>query len=157
MNNFIFNKEQSFVMHNVYCKYYLMDIKKPLMVTFGAANSHIASSELVNSPSPWAFDYIKKKGINVISFSSIDSDCWYRNKEFHNYLKSVSKNISIFSERLGYGGSMGAYGISAYSNTLNLTRVLLFCPVSTLNKIIVPFEDRFEINSRTKDWEEYIP
>jgi hypothetical protein len=148
----IFNEDVSSCIDNVYCKYYLFDTDKPIVIAFGSAGKRISKTGIKKSESPWAFDFIKRQNLNVICFAATETVCWYQSPIFKNHLKLLAKEISIFRVILGYGGSMGGYGVSAYSNTLNLTRALLLNPISTLQKNLVPFETRFGIDNKT-NWE----
>ncbi len=154
MDKLVFNKDVSFCIDNVYCKYYLCDVNKPLLITFAGAapNVLVNKIDIEISASPWGFNFIKKQNLNVISFASIESPCWYQSNIFYKFLEELAKQILIFNERLGYGTSMGGYGVSAYSNTLNLTRVLLLSPISTLDKVLVPFEKRYGIDEISPTW-----
>ena len=86
--------------------------------------------------------------VNVLS----EENSWYRNYSFYEFTKIFAKSLDTFSERLGYGGSMGAYGVSAYANILKIDRVLLMNPISTLNEVKVPFETRFIEDGKKYDW-----
>ena len=152
----IFNHDSIISIDNIYGKYYLFDFTKPLVVTFAPLNAFITSSQLDSMPSPWGFDFMKNSGYNVVSFTCIDNNNWYRSQKFANFLlDSLSPILSKFYTRLGYGGSMGGYGVSAYANILNLQRVLLLNPISSLQKSKVPFETRFDINKESPLWENY--
>lgn len=127
------NVDKNFIIDDIYCKYYLFDVTKPLVITFGSANSYVSMSQINDDISPWGFDFVKKEKLNVISFTCIDSNCWYRSQKFYNFLKLFSQQLDVFPERLGYSGSMGGYGVSTFANVLKMDKILLFNPISTLN------------------------
>lgn len=147
-----FNQVESGVVDTIVYKYDFHDLSKPLIVTFSPAN---ISVDKVNGEysSPWAFDFLRKKGLNVLSFSCSSKKNWYRSEPLRKFIDKLSKELPQFSEKIGYGSSMGAYAVSAYSNLLKLNRVLLINPISTLNRKLVPFETRFQTYARKFDWE----
>lgn len=112
--------------------------------------------EANNNISPWQYDFLKKSGHNVISFCCINSENWYRNNKFYQFIKHIAQYISIFDKRVGYGASMGAYGLSTYAKPLNIDSLLLFNPISTLNQKLVPFESRFWYYRKHLDWDSNI-
>jgi len=134
-------------------KYFFHDTSKPLVVTFANLGALVSRQDTANGVSPWGFDFIKSLGLNVLSFASCRPQNWYRNPEFFDFINSISDTLPEFTERLGYGGSMGGYGVSAYANFLQLDRVLLFNPISTLNKFIAPWESRFA-GGRGLNWDD---
>jgi hypothetical protein len=141
------NTEKSIVIDNVYCKYFIKDKSIPLVITFGnaGADSIIKKETLNKQPniSPWGYDFIKKKNLNVISFASIDSPNWYRSEIFHNWLQTNSDYFKSFISRLGYGGSMGGFAVGCFQEIFDYNSVLLINPISTLSEEIVPWETRF--------------
>lgn len=148
----LFNRAISGVIDTIVFKYYFHDLLKPLIVTFSPAN---ISVDEVNGEysSPWAFDFLRRKGLNVLSFSCSSKKNWYRSEPFRKFIEILSLELPEFSEKIGYGSSMGAYAVSAYSNLLKLNRVFLINPISTLNRNLVPFETRFQTYARKFDWE----
>lgn len=137
--NLKLNIDHSLLIDNVYCKYYITDKSKPIVIVFGLVDSAVSDQEVKNNISPWGFDFIKSQKLNVISFVCYESENWYSSEIFYEFCKNLSKELSQFPERLGYGGSMGGYGVSAYSNILNIDRILIISPVSTVNKHLAPF------------------
>ena len=67
-------------------------------------------------------------------------------------MNAIASNLPHFPERLGYGGSMGGYGVSVFANIFRFDRVLLMNPISTLNGNLVPWEPRFPAG-RSLNWE----
>ncbi|HBP30491.1 MAG TPA: hypothetical protein DD666_13875 [Advenella kashmirensis] len=140
-----------FMIEDVYCKFNIVNRDKPVIITFAGAGDYIRSHQANKGMSPWGFEFAKKESGNVISFAAIDVSNWYRNDRFETFVDQVAEYISDFPLRLGYGGSMGGFGISAFSNKLRLDRILLINPISTLNKTEAPWEKRFSWASRY-DW-----
>ncbi len=144
----------------VWYKFSIIDYNKPIVITFAPykPNSVLHSPEDIEKSDfeelfIWGFDFIKKEGFNVISFDTLKNGLWYRSEYLADYLKNLSEEIYGFPLRLGYGGSMGGYGVSVFSNLLNLNRVLLLNPFSTLNRRLAPFETRFSDFLKNDNWE----
>ncbi|MBS4154769.1 hypothetical protein [Cobetia sp. MC34] len=156
---FTFGVEKDFFIGSVYCRYHLFDISKPVVITFAPDNVGLLDKEMLSKGrTPWGFKYISKLGFNVISFAEMRHDnSYYRNSEFINSIDIISAAIPKFPERLGYGGSMGGYGVTAFANSLKLDRLLAFNPISTRNKNIASwdFEAKRSLWSFEQDWEGY--
>jgi len=127
------------VIDDVYLKYFFYDVNAPLVITFSNAGEVTTHANLKSkSYSPWGFDFVKSYNVNVLSFSSIVKANWYRSHEVHDFIKLLSKKLSIFNEKLGYGGSMGGFAVSAFSNCLGINRQLLMNPISSLSTELTP-------------------
>ena len=138
---------------NIYYKYSIIDTEIALVITFSNAADLISKSMVSNQQySPWGFDFVSKRNYSVISFSCIDSISWYRSQIFAEYLIEIQNFLLPFKLKLGYGGSMGGYGVSAYSNILGLDKILLLNPISTLKADLVPWETRFQ-SAKELDWD----
>lgn len=127
----IFNREVFGLLGSVYYKYYFYDISSPLVVTF-APGGGLKKTSVDAGEDPWGFRFIKRNNYNVLSFCSIEGKSnYYRDYNFISALDEVSNGLPEFLERIGYGGSMGGYGVSAFANVLGLERMLLINPIST--------------------------
>lgn len=138
---------------DVFFKINIFNTNKPIVITFQNHGQPLSENE-ISKPNAyvWGYNFIlSTNNYNVLSFSCIKKDNWYRDKQFIESLPSLSQLISAFPIRLGYGSSMGGYGVSAFSNILNIERLLLMNPISSLNKNISPWEDRFN-NDLDYDW-----
>lgn len=138
--------EGSECVDDVYFKYNIRDRGK-ILLTFGPANSeddrHYSKKEGADgSIIPWCFKLAETSDINVISFQHIERNNYYRSSEFIQFMKELAPLMSTFKERLAYGSSQGGFGVGAFSGLLNIDRVLLFHPVSTKNRNIVPWDTR---------------
>ncbi|WP_417697031.1 hypothetical protein [Psychromonas sp.] len=137
---------------DVYLKYFFHDVNAPLVITFSNAGEITSLDDLQDDNySPWGFDFVKSYNVNVLSFSAIGKANWYRSAEFHFFIKSLSKQLKVFNEKLGYGGSMGAFAVSAFSNCLGINRQLLMNPISSLSAKLTPWETRFKV-AKTFNW-----
>lgn len=142
-----------FVVDDVFIKISIVNTDEPLVFTFSNAAEITKKQDLLNLDyAPWGFEFIKKRGHNIIAFSAFELESWYRSPKFHYYLENIFSQISLlFPYRFSYGSSMGGYGASAFTDVLNVDKLLLINPITTLNKEIVPFETRFKYGG-TLDW-----
>lgn len=126
-----------------YVKFCFVDLELPVVVTFAGAGQCVSTEQAISGKSPWGFDFLKKKNVNVVSFANIEKNNWYLGAPFDELVGEVGNVLSHFPEVIGYGGSMGGYGLSAHAAPLGINRALLINPISTLNKSIVSWETRF--------------
>lgn len=137
MKMFEFGKSASTRFGDIYCKYYLFDKKKPVVLSFSHLTAGVDEVAIGNNPSPWGFEFLLARNLNVVSFSFIDGKYnFYRDRDLFDAIPLISNDLRFFPERLGYGISAGAYAISAFSKALNLDRILMFAPISTLKREI---------------------
>lgn len=144
--------EGYFSTNKTYCRYSFFDINKPVVITFSMMGKYVESENINALHDIWGHGFVAKKGINVISFCCIDKASWYLDSELADLLGKLKKLLNSFPERLGYGGSMGGFGILAYYEILNLDRVLVMNPITTLDQDLVDFETRFKVHSSRLDW-----
>ncbi|WP_281662158.1 MULTISPECIES: hypothetical protein [Halomonadaceae] len=135
-----------------YCKFSLLDKTRPVVISFAMMGSYVRGDEKDVDSSVWSFDYILQKNLNCISFCCIDDASWYRDVDLIKWLNLIASAIRYFPERLGYGGSMGGYGVLAYSDILKMDRVLVMNPITTLSEELAPFEKRFTKAKKYLDW-----
>ena len=141
------------------CSYYISDYRKNMIITFNAAlpKKRIPTfNDIIEyGRKPWGYEYVKKLGYNVISFMPIGKLNWYRNKAFHRYLEKLGKELARYPAQVyGYGGSMGGYGVSAFSEALSMDKMLIMNPFSTLSRELVPEETRFVRKAEELNWGE---
>lgn len=141
------------VLGDVVCHFDIFNYQLPLVVTFSAAGAPISLAD-VAACQPWGINFVRQQNCNVISFACIDEDNWYRSPKFITYVRGLGQALkaSSFTQKLGYGGSMGGYAVGAFANILGLDRVLLLNPISTLNKTLAPWERRFK-QAAELDWD----
>ena len=146
--------------HNVWFRFSFINYDKPVVITFSPCEpfDRIFSVEYVKNNSYeklpiWGHDFVLKEGFNVISFAPLKGGQWYRSEKFSDFMIELGEKLKTFPRRYGYGGSMGGYGVSAFSNILNLDQILLLNPFSTLNRKLVPFETRFPNTLYRVNWE----
>lgn len=151
----LFKGEEGFSsIGNVYYRYYLRNKEAPLVVTFSylGANSKRESAEN-GTHFPWGYEFIVSQGLNALSFCCIGGNNWYTDREFQGEVENIGKEIEKTGLKvLGYGGSMGGFGVSAFANPLRIEKMLLLNPISTLNSSKAPFEYRFNNARKNLDW-----
>lgn len=141
------------VVGNVYYKYNFISYDLPVVVSFAFLNSNAKKDDLKNEGfEPWAYHYLSKKGVNVVSFCCFEGNDWYLDDEFYEFTLWLGSVISEFPSRVGYGSSMGAFGVASHANNLRLDSILLCAPISTLNNELASFEYRFNPAVRRLDW-----
>jgi len=152
--SFDFNKDVSFVLGKVYIKYHFHSQTKPLVFLFSPARTEIPAENVRKNINPWGFLTIKKLGFNVLSLTSLQPRSWYRHPVLRQYLTvQLPEMLPLFPERLGIGADVGGYGLSIYGDALQCQRVLLFNPISTLNRVLAPWENRYPQGARSFSWD----
>lgn len=148
-------EEGYFCIGNVYAKYSIPFANKPLIVTFSYLGNNAKRKDAIDgSHDPWGFRFVKSERLNVISFCCVGGNNWYTDSEFQNAVHDLGEEISKLGlEVIGYGGSMGGFGVSALSQPLGINRLLLFNPISTLNSSKAPFEYRFKNARDNLNWD----
>jgi len=104
---------------------------------------------------PWGVELVKKIDVevNCIYISAIGKNTWYRSKLLAEYLSEIGKQLKGCNV-VGYGFSMGAFGVSSFGEVLNIKEVLLVSPVSTLNKEAAYFDNSPKyLAYRKLDWD----
>lgn len=110
-------------------EYAFFDFGKPIVVCFNPAGMLLSREQINAGEHAWCYNFLVKQGINVLAVNTIDDNHWFLCSELEEYLNGVAPQLQKFPERLGYGASMGAYGVSCFSSTLNLDRALIFSPL----------------------------
>lgn len=146
-------KQSHCTLGNVYCKYSLLDVNAPVIVTFSSRGGWVDGENKNSDSVVWGYDYILSKGLNVVSFACIDNNSWYSDQGFHDSIEELALVLSEFPKRYGYGGSMGAFAVGAFADALNLDESLLINPISTLLPCLAPFETRFQADRETSIWD----
>ncbi|MGF1756611.1 hypothetical protein L4D76_01425 [Photobacterium sagamiensis] len=118
------------IIGDILVQYHIFSTDAPLMITFSPAGSVLKPSQVEAGCSAWGFDFFKKMGVNIISFSAIQHKHWFISPQLVEFINKLSPQLEIFPERLGYGASMGAFATSLYSSQLQLDRLLLITPLT---------------------------
>lgn len=123
------NKDIKKIIANTLVNIHIFNRDSPVMITFSPAGAVLSKSEVESGINAWAFDYFKKKKMNIIAFSAIEEKHWFVCEELRQYISTLRTELQSFPERLGYGASMGAYALSIYYQTLHIDRLLLITPI----------------------------
>ncbi|MCQ8879843.1 cytosolic protein [Pseudoalteromonas shioyasakiensis] len=139
---------------DVYVKYHFTDLNKPLLFTFPPAGTDYQEQDLNEAFAPWGFNLAKKQNVNIIAFQHLGKSNWFRNRSIIFFLEQLAELLAPFNQRLGYGLSRGGYAVGAFAKLLKLDQVLLYHPVSTKNKHIVPWDTRSSTDiAQQFDWQ----
>lgn len=123
------NKDIKKIIANTLVNIHIFNRDYPVMITFSPAGAVLSKRKIDSGANAWAFDYFKKNKINIIAFSAIEEKHWFVCDELLQYIDALGTELQCFSERLGYGASMGAYALSIYFNSLHIDRLLLITPL----------------------------
>ena len=107
----------------------IFDYDKPIIVCFNPAGKLLTDRQVANGHHAWSFEFLASQRINAVSINTIGHNHWFLCEQLEQYLLELNTTLKVFPERLGYGASMGAYGISRYANLLDINRALLFSPL----------------------------
>ncbi|PSU32979.1 hypothetical protein [Photobacterium lutimaris] len=117
------------VLNKSLIEYAFFDYNKPVVVCFNPAGMLLTKKQINASKHAWCYNFLVKQQINVVAINTVNDNHWFSCSELKEYLKGITSLLQKFPERLGYGVSMGAYGVSCFSSLLNLDRALLFSPL----------------------------
>ncbi len=130
------------LLDDVFVKYELVDLNKPLLFTFSPSGTDIRVQDLHSNFLPWGYLLAKQQSVNIIAFQHLGKSNWFRSRNLVFFLEQLADLLEPFQCRLGYGQSRGGFAIGAFAKLLRLNHILLFYPVSTKNKTLVPWDDR---------------
>lgn len=92
---------------------------------------------------PFAQGFLENNKINGI-YVLPDTNDWFTGSEINDILDQIKGVISKFSNIVTYGSSMGGYAAIRYANALHAKRAIAVSPQYSINKEIVPHENRWE-------------
>jgi hypothetical protein len=139
---------------DIFVKYQFVDLKKPLLFLFSPAGTNLQLQDVNSDLSPWGYRLAQKQDVNIIAFQHLGRSNWFRSRNLIFFLEQLSTLLSPFKARLGYGLSRGGFAVGAFAKLLKLDKVLLFYPVSTKNKAVVPWDTRSSTDiAQQFDWE----
>lgn len=127
---------------NVLVQYRLIDIDAPVVITFPPGSEGMTEQEVDEKQHPWGFNFFTKQQINVISFTHINKDEYYRSIELQNFIKQLGDLLTEFPERIGYGISRGGFAAALHANALKLDRALLMMPLSSYSAQLAPWDPK---------------
>jgi len=130
----------------------VFDWDEPVVITFSMMGKY-APINIEESCELWGHSFLAKKKINVISFECIEKAHWYLDENLPLLINEMLEPILCrFPERLGYGGSMGGFGLLAFHDLLKINRLLVVNPITTLDENKVSFETRFKVHRKKLNW-----
>ncbi|WP_076414334.1 hypothetical protein [Shewanella sp. UCD-KL12] len=127
---------------NVIVQYRLLNINEPVVITFPPGSDGLTEQEAREGTAPWSYNFFTKQHKNIISFTHIGKDEYYRSIELQNFVKYLGSNLTDFSERIGYGVSRGGFAVALHANTLKLDRALLMMPLSSYSAKVAPWDPK---------------
>lgn len=142
------------LLDDIFVKYEFVDVNKPLLFIFSPAGTNVQVQDLHEDFAPWGYRLAKKQNVNIIAFQHLGKNNWFRSRNLIFFLEQLATLLTPFQSRMGYGLSRGGFAVGAFAKLLQLNQVLLFYPVSTKNKALVPWDDRSSTqNAQQFDWE----
>jgi hypothetical protein len=88
-------------------------------------------------------DFFPPRGYDVLCFKPRD-DSWYQDLLADDLRDEGFAFLKDYRERIGYGSSMGAYGVLYLSDALGLDRVIAVSPQYSIDRNVAPFENRWQ-------------
>ena len=100
----------------------------------------------------WGYPFYRSEGWSHMGVMAFEKN-WYRDETLFNFLEGQAKSgmFKRFKRVVMTGTSMGAYAATAFSHLAPGCTVMAFSPQSTLDKALVPWEERFG-SGRKQDW-----
>ena len=120
-----------------------------LIVSFD--NIHVVRTE--EQRMPWGLKVLSEEmGCSVLGVMATQRN-WFRNEFVHDAFEALRDQgfFKQFDEVLFYGASMGGFGALVYQQCAPGAEVLAIAPQSTLNREILPKDDRWGWTARL-DW-----
>ena len=92
------------------------------------------------------------RSVNAIHILSRDND-WYLLPDIDRALEAASGAAKPFDRVTAYGSSMGAYAAIRLGRLAGATTAIALSPQFSLDPRVVPFEDRWPVETRRPDYE----
>lgn len=115
--------------------------RREAVVTFEPLNSHPTLDG-----DCFAERYLERRRINSYHIKAAGND-WYQGAEINAVVAALRK-ASRFQRLIGYGGSMGAFGVINFASSIRLRSFFAFAPQYSLDSTVVPFENRWKVPFR---------
>ncbi|MDF5203534.1 cytosolic protein, partial [Vibrio parahaemolyticus] len=77
------------LLDDVFVKYELVDLNKPLLFTFSPSGTDVQVQDLTPDFSPWGYELGIQQQVNIIAFQHLGQSNWFR-----------SRNLIFFLEQL---------------------------------------------------------
>lgn len=113
-----------------------------LFVTFEPAG--IAQVNRSKYRAGWGEQIFRNMGISCLCVKANASN-WYLKPDLAQALTELRPFFDSFGRVITYGGSMGGFGALSYADLIGADTVISINPQSTLDRRIVPWEDRYPV------------
>jgi hypothetical protein len=100
----------------------------------------------------WGYGFYAAEGWSHLGVMAFEKN-WYRDETLFDFMEDKARAgfFEGFGRVILTGTSMGAYAATAFANLVPGCTVVAFSPQSTLDKKLVPWEERFA-SGRKRDW-----
>jgi hypothetical protein len=100
----------------------------------------------------WGYPFYRSEGWSHMGVMAFEKN-WFRDEALFDFIEGQAKAglFKRFKQVVMTGTSMGAYAATAFSSLAPGCTVMAFSPQSTLDKKLVPWEERFG-SGRKQDW-----
>ena len=139
--------------------WYYSDNKFAAQMTYRSKDTLIVSFDNLSSVKdpalsrePWGYPFYRSEGWSHMGVMAFEKN-WFRDETLFDFIEGQAKAglFKRFKQVVMTGTSMGAYAATAFSSLAPGCTVMAFSPQSTLDKKLVPWEDRFG-SGRKQDW-----
>ena len=139
--------------------WYYSEEKFAAQMTYRSKDTLIVSFDNLSSvkdPSlareTWGYPFYRSEDWSHLGVMAFEKN-WFRDEMLFNFLEGQAKSgfFKRFKRVVMTGTSMGAYAATAFSALAPGCTVMAFSPQSTLDKKLVPWEERFG-SGRKQDW-----
>ena len=139
--------------------WYYSDEKFAAQMTYRSKDTLIVSFDNLSSvkePSlareTWGYPFYRSEGWSHLGVMAFEKN-WFRDEALFNFIEGQAKSglFKRYQRVVMTGTSMGAYAATAFSHLAPGCTVMAFSPQSTLDKKLVPWEERFG-SGRKQDW-----
>jgi hypothetical protein len=113
-----------------------------LVVTF----DNLASDREKDHRYPWGHAFLTAAGWDVLGIMALRWD-WFRHADLWDFFDGLRATgfFAGYEHVAFYGASMGGYGALTFAPAAPGCTVMAFAPQSSLDRVIVPFEKRYQV------------
>ncbi len=121
-----------------------------LVVSFDNLNSRDAPIPRY----PWGYGFLRELGYSHLALMMTRRNDWFRHGDVDRFFERLRDEgfFAGFRRVVFYGSSMGGYGTLAYCHAAPGADVVAFCPQTTLDRRLVPWEHRYARARQRGDW-----
>ncbi len=85
--------------------------------------------------------FFSHRKTNAVGILAAEND-WFQNAEIESVLHAINTALAGYT-LIGYGSSMGGYGVINFADRLGLQRVITVCPQYSIDPARAPYETRW--------------